>query len=55
MGRAQAMRFLSFNVGSVTPPAGLRGTGEGVLQRCDGAARIQSGTDHQDHASCETH
>ncbi|MFZ5568745.1 MAG: acetate/propionate family kinase [Pseudomonadota bacterium] len=35
--------------------AGLRGAGEGVLQRCDCAARIRSGTDHQNHASCETH
>lgn len=35
--------------------AGLRGAGEGVLQRCDCAAHIPAGTDHQNHASCETH
>lgn len=35
--------------------AGLRGSGEGVLQRCDCAARIRSGPDHENHASCEAH
>ena len=33
--------------------AGLRGAGEGVLRRCDCAARIRGGTDREDHASCE--
>lgn len=35
--------------------AGLRGSGEGVLQRCDCAARIRSGPDHENYASCEAH
>ena len=35
--------------------AGLRGAGEGVLQRSGCKARVCGGADHENHASCEAH
>jgi acetate kinase len=35
--------------------AGLRGAGEGVLQRSDCKARVCGGADHENHASCEAY
>jgi acetate kinase len=35
--------------------AGLRGSGEGVLQRSDCKARVCGGADHENHASCEAY
>jgi acetate kinase len=35
--------------------AGLRGVGEGLLERAGCTARICDGRDHENHASCETH